>query len=104
MAQAQLLHVFMGQPSLVPRADVFQCRAQGPPWLPSQAGFCFRNVELEVVGLVRVDATVLLPACTVAPDLDHMLDDPLHCSGIVVIGAEVPAFGKGLALGVELLR
>jgi len=102
LGQAQLVHVFMRQPGVVPAADVFECGGQRPARLPAQAGTGFGDVELEVIGLVRVIATVLLPACAVAPTVDHVLNNPLHRAGIVVLGAEVPAFCKGLALGVEV--
>ena len=51
-----------------------------------------------------VNTAVLLPACAIAPATDHMFYDPLHGLCIVVLGAEVPAFGESLALGVEMFR
>ena len=96
------MHILPIEPSLVPVSDVFKCLFKRPTGHPMQALLGFGDVELEVVGLVRVIANIFYPAGVVAPTVDHLINNPMHRAGIFVLGAEVPAFCKGLTLGVEL--
>ena len=76
--------------------------AQFPMRLPTQRGTCFGAVKLEVMGFVRMDTTLQMPACTVAPALCELLDDPLHGLDVFFCRTKVKGFRKGWALGVEI--
>ena len=58
-------HIYPRQPLLMPLDRGMQRFLQRPPWLPAQAGLGFGDVELEVVGFMRVNTAVLLPISTI---------------------------------------
>ena len=92
------MHVLPIEPSSVPVGNVFKRKLKRPARRPVQALLGFGDVELEVIGLVRVVAWLQLPTGALPPGLAKVINDPLHRAGVFVTGAKVPALGKILAL------
>src|SRR4051812_29862594 len=88
----------------MPGDDVLQRVGEAPAGLPAEAGASLRDVELQVVGLMRMTAAVELPAGAPSPVFDELFDDPLNGAGVLVARAEVPALREVGAVLPQTLR
>ena len=71
--------------------------------VPGEFGAGAAGVELEVAGFVDAGVGVEDPGGAVAPEVCHLLDDPVDGLGVVVGGAEVEGGGEaGGSCGEEM--
>ena len=84
----------------MPCEDVIESGRERPPRSVIQARLCLRNIQFEVVALVRLRARIGLPMGVRPPGRCEVSGNPGHGSGVFVLRAKIPRFRIRIALQI----